>query len=65
MYSFYFINLEMFVIFFLEVNNSIKEDFYFINKGVFCEKYMFLNKFIDVKLIFLILKEEFFGNFEI
>ena len=65
MHSSYFTNPEMPAIFFLEVNNSTKEDFYPINKGVSCEKYMPLNKFTDVKLISPILKDESFGNFEI
>ncbi|NEQ73356.1 MAG: hypothetical protein F6K23_09905 [Okeania sp. SIO2C9] len=65
MHSSYFTNPEMPAIFFLEVNNSTKEEFYPINRGVSCERDMFLNQFTDVRLISPILKEESFVNFEI
>ncbi|NES69084.1 MAG: hypothetical protein F6K24_29555 [Okeania sp. SIO2D1] len=52
-------------IFFMEVGNSTKEDFYPINRGLSCEKDMSLNQFTDVRLISPILKEESFGFFEI
>ncbi|NEN87847.1 MAG: VOC family protein [Okeania sp. SIO3H1] len=65
MHSSYFTNPEMPAIFFLEVNNSTKEEFYPINRGLSCEKDLSLNQFTDVVLISPILKEESFGNFEI
>ncbi len=65
MHSSYFTNPEMPAIFFMEVNNSTKEEFYPINRGLSCEKDMSLNQFTDVVLISPRLKEESFGNFEI
>ena len=51
MHSSYFTNPEMPAIFFMEVNNSTKEEFYPINRGLSCEKDMSLNQFTDVVLI--------------
>ena len=65
MHGSYFTNPEMPGIFFLEVDNITKEEFYPINRGLSCEKNMFLSQFTDVILISPILKEESFGNFEI
>lgn len=65
MHGSYFTNPEMPAIFFLEVSNSTKEEFYPINRGLSCEKYLSLNQFTDVVLISPILKEESFGNFQI
>ena len=65
MHGSYFTNPEMPAIFFLEVDNITKEEFYPINRGLSCEKNMFLSQFTDVILISPILKEESFGNFEI
>ncbi|NER04767.1 MAG: VOC family protein [Okeania sp. SIO3C4] len=65
MHGSYFTNPEMPGIFFMEVSNSTKEEFYPISRGLSCEKDMSLNQFTDVVLISPILKEESFGNFEI
>ena len=65
MHSSYFTNPEMPAIFFMEVNNSTKEEFYPLSRGLSCEKDMSLNQFTDVTLISPMLKEECFGNFEI
>ncbi|NES02675.1 MAG: VOC family protein [Okeania sp. SIO2F4] len=65
MHGCYFTNPEMPAIFFLEVSNSTKEEFYPINRGLSCKRDISLNQFTDVVLISPILKEESFGNFEI
>jgi hypothetical protein len=56
MHGSYFTNPEIPGIFFLEVDNITKENFYPINRGFSCEKNMFLSQFTDVTLISQILK---------
>ena len=56
MHGSYFTNPEMPAIFFLELDNITKEEFYPINRGFSCEKNMFLSQFTDVTLISQILK---------